>query len=134
MSLVIKDTLKNLFNSDEVEKLIYECYNQSEGLKKNKTYEQFIYEAIGCLRKDFNASVQDLKNLELINWEASVFENNRKARKDALSKVLFKPVAIKGLHFCPKCKGDEFTYWQAQTRSNDEQTTTFRKCIKCNFS
>jgi DNA-directed RNA polymerase subunit M/transcription elongation factor TFIIS len=122
---------------DEMELLMKELqkyYDEHTGLKKEMSYNSFLYEVLGYLHKDFNSTIDDLKNHNLVEWEAGVFQKNREFRKDSLAKVMFKPVAIKGLDFCRKCKGDEFTYWQAQTRSNDEQTTTFKRCIKCNFT
>ena len=113
---------------------IVEYYNSHLGIKQEKSYESFLYEVMGYLHKDFIGTVHDIMENSLYEWGASVFEKNRIARKEALNKVTFKPVAIKGLDFCKVCKGDEFTYWQAQTRSNDEQTTTFKRCIKCNFT
>ena len=33
---------------------------------------------------------------------------------------------------CRKCKSNQCTYYQLQTRSADEPMTTFVTCIKCN--
>jgi hypothetical protein len=112
---------------------LIDYYEKHEGLKKDKTLQSFLYEFLGYIHKDFYATIDDMKNHSIVEWDASIFEECKTFRRDALSKVMFKPVAIKGLDFCYKCKGDEFTYWQAQTRGNDEQTTTFKRCIKCNF-
>jgi hypothetical protein len=112
---------------------LFDYYEKHEGLKKDKTLQSFLYEFLGYIHKDFYATIDDMKNHNIVEWDASIFEECKTFRREALSKVMFKPVAIKGLDFCYKCKGDEFTYWQAQTRGNDEQTTTFKRCIKCNF-
>jgi DNA-directed RNA polymerase subunit M len=32
---------------------------------------------------------------------------------------------------CPKCKHNEAETWQEQTRSADEPSTTFFRCLKC---
>ena len=32
---------------------------------------------------------------------------------------------------CPNCGYDRAYYWEAQTRSGDEGTTQFFKCVKC---
>lgn len=114
-------------------KELFDYYNSHTGISSSCSYSSFLYEVLGYLYKDFYATVQDMKNDALVEWDSSVFQECKDDRRSALSKVMFKPVAIKGLDFCFKCKGDEFTYWQAQTRGNDEQTTTFKRCIKCNF-
>jgi hypothetical protein len=136
---LIDDFLKNsecdipgCFAANLTDQLI-DYYEKHEGLKKDKTLQSFLYEFLGYIHKDFYATIDDMKNHNVVEWDASIFDECKTFRRDALSKVMFKPVAIKGLDFCYKCKGDEFTYWQAQTRGNDEQTTTFKRCIKCNF-
>lgn len=35
---------------------------------------------------------------------------------------------------CDKCGHNEAVYWQLQTRSADEATTTFYRCKKCKFT
>ena len=35
---------------------------------------------------------------------------------------------------CEKCGHNEAVYWQLQTRSADEATTTFYRCKKCKFT
>jgi len=35
---------------------------------------------------------------------------------------------------CKKCGHNEAVYWQLQTRSADEATTTFYRCKKCKFT
>jgi hypothetical protein len=136
---LIDDFLKNsecdapgCFAVNLTDQLI-DYYEKHEGLKKDKTLQSFLYEFLGYIHKDFYATIDDMKNHSIVEWDASIFEECKTFRRDALSKVMFKPVAIKGLDFCYKCKGDEFTYWQAQTRGNDEQITTFRLCINCKF-
>jgi DNA-directed RNA polymerase subunit M len=32
---------------------------------------------------------------------------------------------------CPKCNHDKAAYWQLQTRSADEGSTIFYRCLKC---
>lgn len=116
-------------SGSRIEKLAREYFLKNNC---NDTFEKFSFELIGYLTHNFDATIHDLVNNEPIdNWVGSVFENLKINREYAIEKYQFKPVAIKGLDFCKKCKGDEFFYWQAQTRGNDEQTTTFRKCAKC---
>jgi DNA-directed RNA polymerase subunit M len=35
---------------------------------------------------------------------------------------------------CEKCGNNEAVYWQLQTRSADEASTTFYRCRKCKFT
>ncbi|TFF96608.1 MAG: transcription factor S [Promethearchaeota archaeon] len=35
---------------------------------------------------------------------------------------------------CPKCKHKEAEYWQEQTRSADEASTSFFRCTKCKYT
>ncbi|NHJ00580.1 MAG: transcription factor S [Candidatus Heimdallarchaeota archaeon] len=35
---------------------------------------------------------------------------------------------------CTKCGNNEAVYWQLQTRSADEASTTFYRCKKCKFT
>jgi DNA-directed RNA polymerase subunit M len=35
---------------------------------------------------------------------------------------------------CPKCQNDEAYYWQVQTRSGDEPSTSFFRCRKCGYT
>lgn len=35
---------------------------------------------------------------------------------------------------CEKCGHNEAVYWQLQTRSSDEASTTFYRCKKCKFT
>jgi DNA-directed RNA polymerase subunit M len=34
-------------------------------------------------------------------------------------------------NFCPKCAHDKAYWWMRQTRSADEPSTRFYKCVKC---
>jgi len=35
---------------------------------------------------------------------------------------------------CEKCGHDQAVWWMLQTRSADEPTTQFYRCVKCNFT
>jgi len=43
-------------------------------------------------------------------------------------KIIVHPIVSK---YCPKCNHKEAEAWQEQTRSADEPSTSFFKCIKC---
>ncbi|MHA1292794.1 MAG: transcription factor S [Promethearchaeota archaeon] len=46
-------------------------------------------------------------------------------------KISIHPKILKD---CPKCKHIEAEYWQEQTRSADEASTSFFRCTKCKFT
>jgi DNA-directed RNA polymerase subunit M/transcription elongation factor TFIIS len=110
-------------------KRYYEKYNIST------SYNNFLYELTGYLQTDFDKTYNDLIDAEngepLVDWHASVFDTYKLLRETAIEKIQFKPRTISGLDWCKKCGGDKFFYWQAQTRGNDEQTTTFKRCATC---
>lgn len=54
--------------------------------------------------------------------------------KEKREKYLYeidKGMVIPGMFTCGRCKSDETTYYQLQTRSADEATTTFVTCLNC---
>ena len=46
-------------------------------------------------------------------------------------KITVNPKVIK---ICPKCNYKEAEAWQEQTRSADEPSTSFFRCLKCKFT
>jgi DNA-directed RNA polymerase subunit M len=46
-------------------------------------------------------------------------------------KISIHPKIIK---ICPKCGYKEAETWQTQTRSADEPSTSFFRCVKCKFT
>ena len=54
------------------------------------------------------------------NKEFNVFEENE--GEEALPTIKIE---------CEKCGNDEAVWWMLQTRSADEPTTQFYRCIKC---
>ena len=48
------------------------------------------------------------------------------------NKLEVKIAASTDLFTCRKCKGNQCTFYQLQTRSSDEGITTFIQCILCN--
>lgn len=55
---------------------------------------------------------------------------NAKAKRDA-NKFEINIAAATDTFTCRKCKGNQCTYYQLQTRSADEPMTTFCSCILC---
>jgi len=61
-------------------------------------------------------------------WDSHV-ERKRKRDTYQTTQTL---VATSNLFTCGKCKKNECTYYQLQTRSADEPMTTFVTCVLCN--
>jgi transcription elongation factor S-II len=77
------------------------------------------------------------KAQKLINLTHQEMDNTRwktlieaKIKRDQ-SKVESKAVAATDTFTCRKCKKNQCTYYQMQTRSADEPMTTFVQCINC---
>ncbi len=72
-----------------------------------------------------------------------VFLDDKKVqkKKEALEKnlIIVKKedkisVLPKVKEICPKCDHNEAETWQIQTRSADEPSTHFFRCLKCKFT
>ena len=50
---------------------------------------------------------------------------NENEGKEALSTIKID---------CEKCGNDQAVWWMLQTRSADEPTTQFYRCLKCNYT
>ena len=62
-------------------------------------------------------------------------------KKDALDENLIVvndddkiSIHLKTAKFCPKCGHKEAETWQSQTRSADEPSTSFFRCVKCKYT
>lgn len=56
---------------------------------------------------------------------------NKKLKSDKIKNEL-KPKAMTNLYKCGRCKNNECSYYEVQTRSADEPMTQFITCLKCN--
>jgi transcription elongation factor S-II len=84
------------------------------------------------VREKFRASPQDaatMSHAEMnpAKWQSHI-ERKQKRDKFLTSQNL---VATTNLFTCFKCKKNECTYYQLQTRSADEPMTTFVTCVLC---
>jgi DNA-directed RNA polymerase subunit M len=68
-------------------------------------------------------------------------EKSIEKKKEALEKnlIIVKKddkisVLLKVKETCPKCDNNEAETWQMQTRSADEPSTHFFRCLKCKFT
>lgn len=80
------------------------------------------------------------------------YEKEKETNKDDIKKVIQKKkdalkenlivvseedkitVNIKVKNTCSKCGHEEAEAWQEQTRSGDEPSTSFFRCLKCKFT
>ena len=70
-----------------------------------------------------------MKNYEIFpELYESIFENIAKKKLDQDS---FTKTKTCGLFTCEKCKSNETTYYEMQTRSADEPMTAFISCLNC---
>ena len=99
-----------------------ECSNLLRG--------QFINgsKALFCrcgFQKDLSLNVEDLKKDTRLKEEALDKNLIIVSQED---KISVHPIVKK---FCPKCTSKEAEAWQEQTRSGDEPSTSFFRCIEC---
>jgi len=61
-------------------------------------------------------------------WETLISEKTKRDK----NKFETNMSAATDVFTCRKCKGNQCTYYQMQTRSADEPMTTFVTCLQCN--
>lgn len=76
-----------------------------------------------CGYSEGNESNTSTKSIEEESSEFNVLEQNDGAETLPTIKI-----------DCEKCGHDEAVWWMLQTRSADEPTTQFYRCIKCNHT
>lgn len=71
------------------------------------------------------------------DFNSKAFEIKQKIRHSDLEKtvIIESPDNIEAMPttsaHCEKCGNNSAAYWQLQTRSSDEASTTFYRCTKC---
>tara|TARA_B100000780_G_scaffold19544_1_gene12622 strand:- start:325 stop:840 length:516 start_codon:yes stop_codon:yes gene_type:complete len=77
------------------------------------------------------SSIADCSPQQLFpeHWDALI------EKKNTQDEILYskKTIPITDRFKCYKCKKNECSYYQLQTRSIDEPMTTFITCINCNY-
>lgn len=115
-----------------------------DNIPKYLTKAKYLFELINPKAKQFNkVLVTKLKKnkitphdlIHLQPWELckehweQILEEQNKTDKIVMEKT----AACTSTQFtCAKCKGNETSTYQCQTRSADEPMTIFVTCIKCN--
>lgn len=116
----------NVIDIDDIDKeaKIYEIASTKD------QYLYLLYESMGT-KINFELGTQ----ISLDNYYetfGSLYKEHKDDYLEALRIDNTEPEAVKGLYTCKWCKNDEFFIWSAQTRSQDEGTTNFGQCSKCN--
>lgn len=141
--------INNIKHSTNLEKGIFnyalkEAANRKIVKKWDNPY--FVQVYIDRLRSIFNNLNDDIIeqiNNETIKAHVVAFMTHQelcpeiwkelldaKAKRDA-NKYENNIAAATDTFTCRKCKGNQCTYYQLQTRSADEQITTFVTCLNC---
>lgn len=83
-----------------------------------------------CKKCGYNESAQSVKS------NASSSSSSKEAKP--LIQVLGEGDDISTMStikiLCPKCGYDTAVWWMLQTRSADEPTTQFYRCVRCNHT
>ena len=145
----IDEKLKNEKNSSNLEKGIFNYTlkeaDQRKVIKKwdNKYFIQIYLDRLRTVYTNLNDNIVDQitsgaikphivafmthQELNPDKWAALI---DAKSKRDA-NKFETNIAAATDTFTCRKCKGNQCTYYQLQTRSADEPMTTFCNCILC---
>ena len=145
----INEKLNNEKHSSNLEKGIFNYTlkeaDQRKIIKKwdNKHFVQIYLDRLRSIYKNLNDNIIEQINNETIKAHVVAFMTHQelnpekwtklievKAKRDA-NKFETNIAAATDTFTCRKCKGNQCTYYQMQTRSADEPMTTFCNCILC---
>jgi len=141
--------LKNDKNSSNLEKGIFNYAlkeaDQYKVVKKwdNKKFVQIYIDRLRSIYTNLNSDIVAQINDETIKPHMVAFMTHQelcpakwtelidiKTKRDK-NKFETNIAASTDAFTCRKCKGNQCTYYQMQTRSADEPMTTFVQCILC---
>lgn len=83
--------------------------------------------------KDF-FSGEEYENSENFIWDSPLMYESKKVFYTFLHSQTIEREGIKGLTTCKNCKNDVVVQYSKQTRSGDEGTTIFNRCLRCNHN
>jgi transcription elongation factor S-II len=139
--------LKNYSAADQLESAIFkytsERYSSWQKIQFRNTYRAKVRSIKFNLTNKNNltfinnvinnkisvSSIPFMKSCEIFpELYISIFQ--KIAEKNIKESVDIKPT-VRGLFTCEKCKSNETTYYEMQTRSADEPMTAFVTCVNC---
>jgi transcription elongation factor S-II len=145
----INEKLNNEKNSNNLEKGIFNYAlkeaDQRKIIKKwdNKHFVQIYLDRLRSIYTNLNDNIIEQINNGAVKPHIIAFMTHQelnpdkwgalidaKAKRDA-NKFETNIAAATDTFTCRKCKGNQCTYYQMQTRSADEPMTTFCNCILC---
>lgn len=145
----INEKINNEKHSSNLEKGIFNYAlkeaDQRKIVKKwdNKHFVQIYLDRLRSIYTNLNDNIIEQINSETIKAHVVAFMTHQelnpekwtklieiKAKRDA-NKFETNIAAATDTFTCRKCKGNQCTYYQMQTRSADEPMTTFCNCILC---
>jgi transcription elongation factor S-II len=145
----INEKLKNEKHSSNLEKGVFNYAlkeaDQRKIVKKwdNKHFVQIYLDRLRSIYTNLNDSIIEQINSGTVKAHVIAFMTHQelnpdkwttlieaKAKRDA-NKFETNIAAATDTFTCRKCKGNQCTYYQMQTRSADEPMTTFCNCILC---
>ncbi|WOV93685.1 MAG: transcription factor S [Candidatus Nitrosoabyssus spongiisocia] len=93
------------------------CPICSSRLKNNGT-------ALACIKCDFTEGIvsKDKSEIKTKNTTSEFNVFDEKDKDESLPTISIE---------CEKCGNDQAVWWMLQTRSADEPTTQFYRCVKC---
>jgi len=135
----LKCCVKKEETRKKIEEKVYTKLTNKEEEKNEEDlnpeiYFWCIYQVIGLiLSSGITAAYNEVKK-DKIGWNAEVYRETS-LRTQEIEEYLVHPFDIsEGLNECNKCGSKKTWSFSKQTRSADEPTTTFCKCVMCGNS
>lgn len=119
---------------DQIKELVSLRYpNNSSVLSLDKI--DVFYEIIGFLRmRPYEEVVEYLREVlreEDVITNLPTLQSSRDKIMVNLYLLLQREIGVKGVERCKRCGSNEVVFAEKQTRSADEPTTVFIRCVQC---